>query len=88
MKTRTGLLVVILATSVCISFTYVPCARAQQTLGGITGAVADKTGGVLLDTVVTIVGDQTFAALNDPIGPVTPPMVAEHAFGSATESEV
>jgi hypothetical protein len=34
-------------------------AQAQQTLGGITGTVTDKTGGVLPDTVVTIVGDQT-----------------------------
>ena len=33
--------------------------QAQQTLGGITGTVADKTGGVLPDTAVTIVGDQT-----------------------------
>ena len=33
--------------------------RAQQTLGGITGTVADKTGSVLPETVVTIVGDQT-----------------------------
>ena len=32
---------------------------AQQTLGGITGVVSDKTGGVLPGTVVTIVGDQT-----------------------------
>ncbi len=32
---------------------------AQQTLGGITGTVTDKTGGVLPDTTVTIVGDQT-----------------------------
>ena len=34
-------------------------ARAQQTLGGITGTVADKSGSVLPDTTVTIVGDQT-----------------------------
>src|ERR1700730_11966383 len=34
-------------------------APAQQTLGGITGTVADKTGSVLPETVVTIVGDQT-----------------------------
>ena len=34
-------------------------AQAQQTLGGITGTVADKTGSVLPETVVTIVGDQT-----------------------------
>ena len=35
------------------------CSRAQQTLGGITGTVADKSGSVLPDTTVTIVGDQT-----------------------------
>jgi Carboxypeptidase regulatory-like domain/TonB dependent receptor len=33
--------------------------RAQQTLGGITGTVADSSGSVLPDTAVTIVGDQT-----------------------------
>src|SRR6204780_4464321 len=32
---------------------------AQQTLGGITGTVGDKSGSVLPDTTVTIVGDQT-----------------------------
>ncbi len=36
-----------------------PYAQAQQTLGGITGAVSDKSGGVLPETVVTIIGDQT-----------------------------
>src|SRR5579862_9184060 len=35
------------------------CAMAQQTLGGITGTVTDKSGSVLPDTTVTIVGDQT-----------------------------
>ena len=35
------------------------CALAQQTLGGITGTVSDNSGGVLPDTTVTIVGDQT-----------------------------
>ena len=34
-------------------------APAQQTLGGITGTVTDPSGGVLVDTAVTIVGDQT-----------------------------
>jgi Carboxypeptidase regulatory-like domain/TonB dependent receptor len=34
-------------------------APAQQTLGGITGTVADQSGSVLPDTSVTIVGDQT-----------------------------
>jgi len=36
-----------------------PSLQAQQTLGGITGTVADKTGSILPDTTVTIVGDQT-----------------------------
>jgi hypothetical protein len=40
-------------------FVFSPHAQAQQTLGGITGAVTDKTGGVLPATVVTIVADQT-----------------------------
>src|SRR5579864_5891297 len=34
-------------------------ALAQQTLGGITGTVTDKSGSVLPDTTITIVGDQT-----------------------------
>ncbi len=34
-------------------------ALGQQTLGGITGTVSDPSGGVLPDTTVTIVGDQT-----------------------------
>src|SRR5579862_2499970 len=34
-------------------------ALAQQTLGGITGTVSDKSGSVLPETAVTIVGDQT-----------------------------
>jgi hypothetical protein len=38
---------------------FTPDARAQQTLGGVTGTVADKTGSVLPNTDVTIVGDQT-----------------------------
>jgi hypothetical protein len=35
------------------------CALAQQTLGGITGTVADKSGSVLPETTVTIVADAT-----------------------------
>jgi Carboxypeptidase regulatory-like domain/TonB dependent receptor len=42
---------VILLTSAAI--------QAQQTLGGILGTVADKTGSVLPETTVTLVGDQT-----------------------------
>jgi hypothetical protein len=33
--------------------------RAQQTFGGILGTVTDKTGSVLPDSTVTLVGDQT-----------------------------
>ena len=40
-------------------FAFTLPADAQQTLGGITGSVADKTGSVLPETSVTIVGDQT-----------------------------
>jgi carboxypeptidase family protein/TonB-dependent receptor-like protein len=34
-------------------------ARAQQTLGGITGTVTDASGGILPDTTVSLVNDQT-----------------------------
>jgi len=57
---RNGLLAIILAaSSLLIPFACTHTAQAQQTLGGITGAVSDKSGGVLPDTEVTIVGDQT-----------------------------
>lgn len=42
-----------------MQFAFTRCAQAQQTLGGITGTVTDKTGGVLPETIVTIIGDQT-----------------------------
>src|SRR6202051_4833465 len=56
---RTGLVAFLLAASFWMAVAYTPTAQAQQTLGGITGTVTDKTGGVLPDTLVTIVGDQT-----------------------------
>jgi Carboxypeptidase regulatory-like domain/TonB dependent receptor len=59
MTNRIGLLVLLAAASFWISFCLAPYAQAQQTLGGITGTVTDKTGGVLPETTVTIVGDQT-----------------------------
>jgi hypothetical protein len=60
MVKRIGLLVIILTASpIWMPFAFTPCAQAQQTLGGITGSVADKTGGVLPGTIVTIVGNQT-----------------------------
>jgi Carboxypeptidase regulatory-like domain/TonB dependent receptor len=36
-----------------------PFARAQQTLGGITGSVTDSSGASLGDTSITLVNDQT-----------------------------
>jgi hypothetical protein len=53
---RVGLLITL---SLLTPFVFAPYARTQQTLGGITGSVADKTGSVLPDTTVTLVGDQT-----------------------------
>ena len=57
---RVGLLAIRLAAlSIWIVLSCSPKAQAQQTLGGITGAVSDKSGGVLPGTAVTIIGDQT-----------------------------
>src|SRR5271168_3991859 len=57
---RIGLLAIILtAFSLLVPFACTNLALAQQTLGGVTGAVSDKSGGVLPGTEVTIVGDQT-----------------------------
>lgn len=59
MRNRIGFFVVLVASCSWMPFALCPRAYAQQTLGGITGTVTDKTGGVLPETVVTIVGDQT-----------------------------
>ena len=59
MRNRIGLVVLLVASCSWMPFALCPRAYAQQTLGGITGTVTDKTGGVLPETVVTIVGDQT-----------------------------
>src|SRR5580704_16340065 len=56
---RIGLATLLAALSLWMPLVFTPRAQAQQTLGGITGAVTDKTGSVLPDTSVTIVGDQT-----------------------------
>jgi hypothetical protein len=58
-KKRIGLAVVLAASTLWMPFAFAPYARAQQTLGGITGSVADKSGAMLAEAVVTIVGDQT-----------------------------
>ncbi|MFI5057231.1 MAG: carboxypeptidase regulatory-like domain-containing protein [Candidatus Acidiferrales bacterium] len=48
-----------LASILFLLFASSRLAKAQQTLGGITGTVTDSSGGVLPGTTVTIVGDQT-----------------------------
>jgi hypothetical protein len=58
MAKQTKLGIFLLAGLLHFSLLSLP-AEAQQTLGGITGTVADKSGSVLPDTTVTIVGDQT-----------------------------
>src|SRR6266478_1588027 len=58
MLTRIRCSVLFLISSLAL-VAFAPYALAQQTLGGITGTVADKTGSVLPETLVTIVGDQT-----------------------------
>ena len=50
---RLGTLLLAAVFQLCV------CAPAQQTLGGITGTVADMSGSVLPETTVTVVGDQT-----------------------------
>src|SRR6202040_246881 len=42
----------------CVQFLSSPV-RAQQTLGGITGTVTDSSGGILPNTTVSLVTDQT-----------------------------
>ena len=40
-----------------IALLFPPNAFPQQTLGGITGAVTDPSGGAVPDTTVTVVGE-------------------------------
>ncbi len=73
-----------LVTFLWIFLALAPHARAQQTLGGITGTVTDDSGAVVPAATVTIVGDQTkltrsvdtsdtgaYAFVNLPIGNYT-----------------
>jgi hypothetical protein len=55
---KTAFVIFLLALLIAL-IVFTPDAQAQQTLGGITGTVTDKTGSVLPNTDVTIVGDQT-----------------------------
>ncbi len=56
---RIGFAVLLAVSSLWMPLLLTRGAQAQQTLGGITGTVTDKTSSVLPETVVTIVGDQT-----------------------------
>jgi len=54
-----GYFVLVLASSCWLTLPFIPSAQAHQTLGGITGEVADRSGGSLTDAAVTIVSEQT-----------------------------
>jgi len=56
---RIRLAVSCLVHTLLMSLAFTISAMAQRTLGGITGTVADKTGSVLPETTVTLVGDET-----------------------------
>ncbi len=58
-RTRIELAALLVAVSLWMPFALTSRAHAQQTLGGITGTVTDKTGSVLPETLVMVVGDQT-----------------------------
>ncbi len=49
----------LIATLCFLPLALTSSARAQQTLGGVTGTVEDSSGGAVANTTVTIVGDQT-----------------------------
>jgi hypothetical protein len=57
--TKSKLPAVLVLFSFCLSLMGNVSARAQQTLGGITGTVTDRSGGSLADTAVTLENDQT-----------------------------
>jgi hypothetical protein len=58
MTKRIGFSFLLLASLLCL-LGFATSTPAQQTLGGITGAVTDTSGAALPDTSITLVGDQT-----------------------------
>src|SRR6266581_2753065 len=84
MKLRIKSSAFLLASFLAMASMAAPYARAQQTLGGITGTVTDSSGAVVANATVTLVGDQTkltrtqntngsgtYLFVNLPIGPYT-----------------
>src|SRR5258706_13788816 len=59
MKLRIQVSAFFLASFLAMASMLTPYARAQQTLGGITGTVTDASGAIVADATVTLVGDQT-----------------------------
>ncbi|HXX18242.1 MAG TPA: TonB-dependent receptor [Candidatus Acidoferrum sp.] len=59
MTTRIRLFIFSLISFLCLPLALTTPTQAQQTLGGITGAVTDPSGAAVPDTTVTAVGDQT-----------------------------
>jgi hypothetical protein len=59
MKLRIGGSAFLLASFFAMATMTAPYARAQQTLGGITGTVTDSSGALVANATVTLVGDQT-----------------------------
>jgi hypothetical protein len=59
MKIQIGRIPLFLVSLIGMMFISIPYARAQQTLGGITGTVTDTSGAVVVNATVTLVGDQT-----------------------------
>ncbi len=64
MKLHIGRVSLLLASLLAVTFISTPYARAQQTLGGITGTVTDTSGAVVVNATVTAGrrSDQTDAA--------------------------
>jgi Carboxypeptidase regulatory-like domain len=54
-----GFFFLLVASFYWLTLPLTPSAQAQQTLGGITGTVTDKSSGALTGTTVTIVSEQT-----------------------------
>src|SRR5271163_4222198 len=59
LRLHTTIFLTVLTIIFTIILSTAPALRAQQTLGGITGAITDPSGASVADTVVTLVNDQT-----------------------------